>query len=195
MLNLRQSPCHLQRHFILPGLRSTGREEKVLEAVSAAREALAVEDRIGDDEREELRAIGVFERFAVDAIESVVSLFELFAQEQFEQRVSDAQQVTRDKGIVFQRLDDTAALLAEHADIDLVTLAGEDRWQEAQKGVRQRHVFVHNGGIIDEPYLRQVPMSPLKLGQRLVVRRTDAERRYDDLDFVVREFAGPSDTA
>jgi hypothetical protein len=41
--------------------------EKVLEAITAAREALAVEDRLGEDERQTLRAAGVFERFAVDA--------------------------------------------------------------------------------------------------------------------------------
>jgi sarcosine oxidase delta subunit len=50
--------------------------EKVLEAIGAAREALAIEDRLSIDEREMLRAGGVFERFAVDAIQTVVSLFE-----------------------------------------------------------------------------------------------------------------------
>ncbi len=56
---------------------------RVLEAISAARDALALEDGLGEDEREALRAAGVFERFAVDAIESTVSLFEMFAREQF----------------------------------------------------------------------------------------------------------------
>jgi hypothetical protein len=50
---------------------------RVVEAIAAAREALAVEDRLGEDERETLRAAGVFERFAVDAIESTVNLFEM----------------------------------------------------------------------------------------------------------------------
>jgi hypothetical protein len=37
----------------------------------------------------------VFERFAVDAIESTVSLFEIFAREQFSQRVPDASSTRR----------------------------------------------------------------------------------------------------
>jgi UDP-glucose 4-epimerase len=41
-------------------------------------------------QREHLRGVGVFERFAVDAIEPVVSLFEMFAREQFEQRAGDS---------------------------------------------------------------------------------------------------------
>jgi hypothetical protein len=87
--------------------------EKVLEAIVAAREALAVEGRLGGEEREMLRDAGVFERFTVDAIESVVSLFEVFVREQFKHRVQDAQQHTKGRGNVFQRLDDTASLFAE----------------------------------------------------------------------------------
>lgn len=82
---------------------------RVLEAISAAREALAVEERLGEDERETLRAAGVFERFAVDAIESTVRLFEMFTREQFARRVADAATHTTGRGSV-PRLDDTAVL-------------------------------------------------------------------------------------
>jgi hypothetical protein len=164
--------------------------EKVLEAITAAREALAVEDRLGEDERETLRAAGVFERFAVDAIEAVVSLFEIFAREQFSQRVADAQQHTKGKGNLFQRLDDTAALFAEHTDVDLVELAGDERWQRLKRTFARRHVLTHNGGIVDEKFLNQVPDSGLKVGQRLVIRRTDAAQALDDLEAVVHALAG-----
>ncbi|MBA2638326.1 MAG: hypothetical protein H0U79_08950 [Solirubrobacterales bacterium] len=164
--------------------------EKVLEAIDAAREALAVEDRLGVDEREALRAAGVFERFAVDAIESVVSLFEMFAREQFELRVQDARQHTAGKGNVFQRLDDTASLFAEHTQIELISLAGEDRWQRLKRAFARRHVLTHNGGIVDERFLVQVHDNGLKLDQRLVVRRRDAQTALDDLEAVVRALAG-----
>lgn len=164
--------------------------EKVLEAIDAAREALAVEDRLGVDERETLRAAGVFERFAVDAIESVVSLFEVFAREQFEHRVQDAERHTSGKGSIFQRLDDTASLFAEHADVPLVSIVGEDRWRRLKRAFAHRHVLTHNGGIVDEKFLAQVPDSAVKLGQRLVVRRRDAQVALDDLDAVVRALAG-----
>jgi sarcosine oxidase delta subunit len=164
--------------------------EKVLEAITAAREALAVEDRLGEDERETLRAAGVFERCAVDAIESVVSLFEIFGREQFAQRVPDTQQRTKGKGNIFQRLDDTAALFAEHGDVDLVELAGHERWQRLKRTFARRHVLTHNGGIVDEKFLTQVPDSGLRLGQRLVVRRADAAQALDDLQAVVHALAG-----
>lgn len=164
--------------------------EKVLEAITAAREALAVEDRLGEDERETLRAAGVFERFAVDAIESTVSLFEIFAREQFAQRVSDAHQRTKGKGNVFQRLNDTAALFADHADVDLVDLAGEERWERLKRTFARRHVLTHNGGIVDDKFLSQAPDSGLRAGQRLVVRRVDAAQALDDLEAVVHALAG-----
>lgn len=160
--------------------------DKVLEAIDAARAALAVEDRMGEDERETLRAAGVFERFAVDAIESVVSLFELFARDQFAARVANADERTAKKGNIFQRLDDVADLFADHAGIDLKGLAGADRWSRLQRAFAQRHVLLHKGGIIDEKFLSQVPDTTLKLGQRLFVRRVDGEAARDDLDVVVR---------
>lgn len=160
--------------------------EKVLEAIAAAREALAIEDRLGEEERETMRATGVFERIAVDAIESTVSLFEIFAREQFGERVADADDLTRRKGNVFQRLDDTAALFDEHAGVDLVELAGEDRWQRLRRTFARRHVLVHNGGAVDEKFLAAVPDGDLKLGQRLVIRRQEAAEALDDLEAVVR---------
>jgi sarcosine oxidase delta subunit len=170
------------------GSRPAG--EKVLEAITAAREALAVEDRLEEDERETLRAAGVFERFAVDAIESTVSLFEIFAREQYAQRVPNAQQHTKGKGNIFQRLDDTAALFADHGGVELVELAGEERWQRLKQTFARRHVLTHNGGIIDDKFLGQVPNSGLRLGQRLVVRRGDAAQALDDLEAVVHALAG-----
>lgn len=164
--------------------------EKVLEAITAAREALAVEDRLGEDERETLRAAGVFERFAVDAIESTVSLFEIFAREQFTQRVPDAQQHVKGKGNVLQRLDDTAALFSDHAGVDLVELAGDDRWQRLKRTFARRHVLTHKGGLVDDKFLNQVPDSGLRLGQRLVVRRAAAAQALDDLEVVVHALAG-----
>lgn len=163
--------------------------EKVLEAISAAREALTIEDRLGQDERKTLRDAGVFERFAVDAIESAVSLFEMFAREQFARRVANARKHTTGKGNVFQRLDETADLFAEHAGVDVVDLAGESRWQRLKRTFAYRHVLTHNGGIVDERFLAQVPDIGLTLGQRLVVRRTNAQVALDDLEAIVRAVA------
>lgn len=165
-------------------------DEKVLEAIAAAREALAVEDRLGDEERETLRAAGVFERWAVDAIESTVSLFEMFVRDQFARRVADADVHTSGRGNVFQRLDATAALFSDHLDLDLVGLAGENRWDRLKRALARRHVLAHNGGIVDQKFIDRVPDGGLRLGQRLVLRRADAAQALDDLEAVIRAIAG-----
>lgn len=163
--------------------------EKVLEAIDGARHALTLEDRLGSEEREHVRALGVFERLAVDAIESVVGLFEMFARDQFSRRVVDAEQYTRGKGNVFQRLDDAVTLFTEHADLDLIELAGADRWRRLEYAFAQRHVLTHNGGIVDAKFLAQVPDSRLQLGRRLIVTRKDAQQALDDLEAVVSAIA------
>lgn len=160
--------------------------DKVLEAIIAAREALAVEDRLGQDDRETLRATGVFERFAVDAIESTASLFEMFAREQFNRRVAGAETHTAAKGNIFHRLDETAPLFADHAGIDIVEEVGDERWSRLKQAFARRHVLTHNGGIVDQKFLDRVPDSNLRIGQRLVVRREDAIQALDDLEALVR---------
>ena len=190
----RVIPCSMCRsHFAVYsassfcpvcGPRPAG--EKVLEAIAAAREALILEDRLDEEDREVLRASGVLERFAVDANESVVSLFEMFARDQFSQRVADADQYTKGKGNVFQRLEETAVLFRSHADIDIRAIAGDDRWRRLQRVFAFRHAHAHNDGIVDAKVLVRLPDLELKAGQRIVISRREAESALDDLAFVVR---------
>ncbi|MBY0309378.1 MAG: hypothetical protein K2Q09_11600, partial [Phycisphaerales bacterium] len=60
--------------------------DTVREAITAARLTLALEDGLDADQRESLRASGVLERFAVDALTSTVSLFEVFMRDRFTRR-------------------------------------------------------------------------------------------------------------
>lgn len=162
--------------------------EKVLEEIEAARAGLSIEDGIADvDTREGLRAQGVFERTAIDALKSVVGLFEMFAWAAFEQRAPDHVELTKGKGNVFQRLDHTAQLFADHADVDLVALVGDARWGRLKRVFAYRHVHVHNGGLVDQRFLDQASDSALVVGQRAVISRADAQAALDDLEFVVRE--------
>jgi hypothetical protein len=163
--------------------------DKVLEAITAARQSLAIEDGMPGEDRDQLRALGVFERFAVDTITSVVSLFEPFAREQFRDRVQVADDAVRGKGNVFQRLDDTAQLFMAYTGLDLVRIVGKDRWQRLRRAFAQRHVLTHCGGVVDQRYLDQIPDATVLVGQRLIIRRTDAERALDDLEVLVTALA------
>lgn len=158
---------------------------KVLEAIDAAEGALTLEDKLDSEERETLRAAGVFERAAVDAIESVVGLFEAFAREQFALRVTNADQVTAGKGNVFQRLNDVESLFSQHTSIELVDLAGAERWTRLKVVFAKRHLLTHQQGIVDRKFVNAVPQSGFKVGQRIVVTRSDAELALADLRAVV----------
>lgn len=161
--------------------------DTVLEAIAAARLTLQLEDTFEDrDQREQLRAAGVFERLAVDALKSVTSLFETGARGAFARRVEDQEALTKGMGNVFQRLDDAAQLFLEHAGLDVVELAGRDRWGRLKRAVALRHAHTHNGGLVDEKLLSQLPDLDLRVGQRVVVARAEVEQALDDLQVVIR---------
>jgi hypothetical protein len=115
-----------------------------------------------------------------------VSIFEIFARHQFTRRVPSALVVMKGKGNVFQRLDDAAALFLTHAGVDLVALAGAVRWGRLKRTFARRHVLAHNGGIVDQRFLDQMPVGGLKPGQRLVVKRAEAAQALDDLEALVQ---------
>ena len=50
-------------------------------------------------------------------------------------------------------------------------------------------MLTHGDGIVDERFLTQVPNSPLKDSQRLVIRRADAEAALGDLAALVSGLA------
>jgi hypothetical protein len=163
--------------------------DTVRDAMSAARASLQLEDHLSEEERETLRASGVFERFAVDALSSTVTLFEVFSRDQFGQRVADAESLVRGKGSIFQRLDDTADLFLEHADLDLRALAGPQRWGRLRETFSRRHVLVHRHGLVDERFLDQLHGSGLRVGQRLVISRAQAEVALHDLEALITAMA------
>ena len=161
--------------------------DTVLESIERARRALALEDALPEDLREQARADGVFDRAAADTIKEVVTLFEVFARDQFVRRVPQHEAIVKAKGRgIFQRLDDVDALFAEHAGTAISAAVAEDTWEHLQVVFQQRHILIHRQGIVDEEYLRRVPTAPQKVGQRLVLARSDAEQALDALEAVVR---------
>jgi hypothetical protein len=147
-----------------------------LEAEASRLDAL---DAIPPDTRAVLREQGVLDRQYVDTIENVVGVIEWLARDFFVERVANAAELTRGKGNVLQRLDDFAALFRDHLSKDLPGNMGP-RWAELQRAWAGRHVYVHNDGVVDDRYLRSVPVTPLRRGQRLPVTESDARRVIDN---------------
>lgn len=158
-----------------------------LEAEASRLDAL---DALPPATRAVLREQGVLDRQYVDTIENVVGVVEVLAGATFSERVSNAAELTKGKGNVFQRLDDLADLFRTHLSKDLPSNMGQ-RWVELQRAWAGRHVHVHNDGVVDDRYLRSVPTTTLKLGQRLSVTEGDARRAIDNARALVDEITRP----
>jgi hypothetical protein len=115
---------------------------------------------------------------------------ESLAREVFVERVPNAAELTKGKGNVFQRLDDFADLFSAHLSKDLPGNLGS-RWAELQRAWAGRHVYVHNDGVVHDRYLRAMPVTPLKPGQRLPVTEGDARRAIDNAHALAAEIARP----
>ena len=100
-----------------------------LEAEASRLDAL---DDLPPDTRGLLREQGVLDRQYVDTIENVVGVVEALASAVFVERVSNAAELTKGKGNVFQRLDDLADLFSTRLSKDLPSHMGS-RWAELQR--------------------------------------------------------------
>lgn len=160
-------------HRFCPVSGELGASVVAEDALSAERIKLTALDDIPSEQRAVLREQGVFDRIAVDTLGRVVGITEALASSAFRSRVPDSDPILRGRGNVFQRLDDTADLFATHLDLDLRSAPGVD-WQGLKRFWAARHAHVHADGRVDEKYLRAVPDSPLKAGQRVIVSTRDA---------------------
>jgi hypothetical protein len=163
--------------------------ENVVAAIERARMTLALEDQLDSEQAENLRAAGVFDGFAAEVVKQAVTLFEVFAAEQFRERASAPDQVLKGKGNIFQRLDDADRLFQEHVGIDLQQLVGEATWKRLKQTFEQRHVLTHRNGRVDQRYLDNVLNTRLSIGQRLVISRDEADQALTDLEQLVDAIA------
>lgn len=164
--------------------------DTVLEAIERGRRSLGLEDVLPDEMREQARADGVFDKTAEDAIKEVVTLFEVFARDQFRVRVPRHEEIVKQQGRgVFQRLENVDGLFEKHTGAAISSLVPTALWSRLQIVFQQRHVLVHKQGIVDEQYVQRVPFARHRAGQRLVLNRVDAEQALDALEAVVHALA------
>lgn len=165
-------------HRFCPVSGALGASVVAEDALSAERIKLAALDDIPAEQRAVLREQGVFDRIAVDTLGRVVGIVEAFASSEFRRRVPTADAILKGRGNVFQRLDDTADLFAAQLDVDPRDAPDLD-WEVLRRLWAARHAHVHADGRVDEKYLRAVPTTPLKVGQRIVVSSRDALTAID----------------
>lgn len=129
---------------------------------------------------------GVFQRTYVDTVENVVGIVEATAERVFRSRAEDADAKLTGKGKVFQRLDGLADMYQAEFSKDLRSALG-DIWPRLVETWAARHVFTHCDGIVDDKYLRAVPSSPLRTGQRLQITADESYRALTDAERLCRE--------
>lgn len=154
-------------------------------AIERARTSLRLPEMVNDEHRTALEAAGVFESLARETIKQAVTLFEVFAEEQFTQHTGGASSALRGKGKIFQRLGEASDLFSEGLGFSLQGLADADAWSRLQRTFARRHVLVHRDGQADDAYLQRYPEQGLLPGQRLAVARPEAEQALTDLEALV----------
>jgi len=162
--------------------------ETVIEELAAQRRALALQDQLTGEPREEALGAGVFDKFAGDAVKYMVTGFEVYAREEFSHRAPGAAATSAAEAAghgVFQRLEDASDLFAQHAGFALRGLVTPDVWNRLRRAFAQRHVLVHQNGHVDQRFLDQVPESGQAVGQRLVITRAESEQAMDDIELLI----------
>lgn len=160
------------------------------DALAAQTTKLNVIAALPSEERRPLREQGVLEGIHVETLGQTVSIVETLARTTFRARVPDADDVLKGKGNVFQRLDDLASLFRDHLALDVRDTHGLD-WVSLSRLWETRHAYTHAGGRVDARFLRRVPDSRLKEGQRIVVTEADAHTALHHAGLLCSAIAQP----
>jgi len=161
------------------------------EMLDVQRRILGHMDDLPADVRAQMEADGVFTRIYEDSVKNTFTALEVFLGQVFRLRVTNAEDVLKGKGNIFQRLRHASKLYATHLGVSLEGLDGK-AWPGLLDAAALRHLLTHANGIVDAKYLKAVPASGLRLGQRVHVGRTEAESALNAATSLAQ---GVSDTA
>lgn len=156
------------------------------ELIRMHRDGLAALDALPQEIKRELAESGVLAANFENTIKDGFGALETFLRARFE---ASAPEVSlQGKGNVFQRLGDAAELYREHLAVDLPALLGADGWEHLNQVAAMRHVLVHNAGIVDDKFLERLPGWPQRTGQRLQIKKSDANGFVTLLERVAASF-------
>jgi hypothetical protein len=160
-----------------------------LDALSAETARLDGLEQLPAEATANLREQGVFTRLWVDTLENLVGVVETLGSALFRDAVPQAEQRLDGKGNIFQRLDDTADLFAAAGHSDLRTVLNADQWQRLIEFWAMRHVFTHNDGLVDARFLKKVPASTARIGQRLAFTENQCRQAITDSEALCHALA------
>lgn len=143
------------------------------ELIRMHRDGLAALDALPRDVKRRLGETGVMAATYENTIKDGFGALETFLRTHFEVGAPDVS--LQGMGNVFQRLADAADLYREHLGVDLPALLGADGWEHLVQAAEIRHILVHNSGIVDAKFLNRLPDWPQQTGQRIQVKKSDAD--------------------
>jgi hypothetical protein len=154
--------------------------QQLAELLRMHRDGLAALHALPEAAQRTLAESGALTVTYENTIKDGFGALETYLRARFEAEAPDVS--LRGKGNVFQRLDDAADLYREHLGVDVPTLLGDDGWAHLKQIGAMRHVLVHNAGIVDDKFLERLPDWPQRSGQRLQIKRAQANECLDLLD-------------
>jgi hypothetical protein len=152
------------------------------ELIRVQRDRLAVFDGLDAQTRREFLEAGVVTSTYESTLKDGFGALETYLKNRFQQ---DAKNVTKPPATTtFQRLDDTNELYKQHLGVDLEATVGPQVWAALLQAAAIRHVLTHNAGVVDGKFLTRVTSWPQRQGERIQLRRADADRFLDALEQV-----------
>jgi hypothetical protein len=107
----------------------------------------------------------------------LVSSFERFAEATFMQ-LPNAAQFTLRKNL-FQNLSESSKLWSHATGTSYEEMVTENELADLIRLFQQRHLLIHEEGVVDEEYIAKTGDSKYSVGQRLVIRETSVRRLVD----------------
>jgi hypothetical protein len=154
--------------------------QQFAELVRVQRDRLAALDGLHAQTRRDLVEAGVVTSVYESTLKDGFGALETYLKHRFQQ---DAKNLTKPPATTtFQRLLDTNELYKQHLGVDLEAAVGTQVWVALLQAAAIRHVLTHNAGVIDAKFLTRVTGWPQRQGERLQVRRADADRFLDVLE-------------
>lgn len=156
-------------------------------AIASARKTLAqlpairsvMEEAQGSDASQDLVRTILEDRYA-----GLVAAYQPCAEILFRALPNAAATTVRKN--VFQRLQESSDLWAAAAGRSYVDILGEARFAALRIHFQRRHLFAHNGGVVDEEYVKKTGDTHWAVGARVVVRERDVEEVAAALEDLVQ---------
>ncbi len=154
--------------------------QQFAELVRVQRDRLAALDGLDAQTRRDLVEAGVVTAIYESTFKDGFGALETYLKDRFQQ---EAKNLTKPPATTtFQRLQDTNQLYKQHLGVDLEPAVEPQVWAALLQAAAIRHVLTHNAGVIDGKFLARVIGWPQRQGERLQVRRADADRFLDVLE-------------